>query len=562
MAESKKHGLSLTAKILIGVAILVVLFLIGMIPKIMNNRRLNAQAKTMANSAPIVQAARPRLTAPDSVVLPGNIEAIKETSVQSRTTGYVAKLHVDIGSHVTAGEDLADVESPDVDQQLAQAQAQTSQSQATVGQSVAQTQSLAASVLGSQAEVHHQEAALIQAKAALAGSRSAKEQAESNLMGARARVAQSVHQVEVQRQALSQAQASYNFDLANVRRYAQLLEGGYVAQQDYDQALTTYKNGTSAVTSAKASVESARADQAANEEAVRAAMQAVQAAQASEDSAGANVTAAKSIVSSSIQSLQAARANLGAGQQLVHANIEAVQSNMANSRRYAVLQSFEHIIAPFGGIITARNVDVGSLVSPGTISAADATNTTPSTGLLGIARTDILRIYVNLPQSDYAWAPRGRPVKISIREMPNRSFLGTVHQTSGALDSTTRTLLTEVRIPNPKGELLPGMYAEAEFSPGDEKELRVPSGAIVVDAEGTKVVVVDQTNHIHYRKVTLGRDYGTEAAVLSGLSANETIAGNATDNWTDGQLVQVVQPKQTSTRGQAGQAVKSGKGAQ
>jgi RND family efflux transporter MFP subunit len=534
--------MSTAVKILIAVVILAVFFLIGIVPKILNNRQLNSESHEMATAEPEVQVVSPHLVAPQAIVLPGNVQAIRETSTQSRTTGYVSKLYVDIGTHVKAGQVLADIESPDVDQQLAQAGAQTAQSQATVGQSLANVEGLRANVSGSAAEVWHQRANLVQAQAALDGAKSAKAQAEANLRVAKARLVQSDKQEQVQEAALNQAQANYNLADANVKRYSSLLAEGFVAQQDYDTAEASFKTNAAAVASAKSSVEAAQADQKANRETVNAAAQTVLSAQSAIDSAIANVKAARATLESAIESLSASKSNLGAGKQVVNANVQAVQSNLANQRRFGVLRSFEQVIAPFDGIITARNVDEGSLVSPGATSSADATSTTPTAGLFGIAAVDTLRIYVSLPQTDYEWAPPGTKVAVLIREIPNRKFQGIVHQTAGALDSNTRTLLTEVRIPNPKGAFLPGMYAQVVFSPGSERELRIPDSALIVDAEGTKVVLLDAGNHIHYQKVVLGRDYGTEAEVITGLKPSDRVVSNASDDWQEGQTAQVLKP--------------------
>ena len=536
----QKKGLPLFVKYLIALAVIAILFLIGFVPKYMNNKKLASDSQAVIKAAPVVQVVLPRVATPEGITIPGTVNAILATSTQSRTTGYVSKLYVDIGSHVKKGQVLADVESPDVNQQVLQANAQTEQSRATVGQSQANVDSLLAGVVGGQAEVWHQRAALVQAQAALDGAVSAKAQAEANLMVARAKLSQSSQQVLVERAAVIQAQANFALAAAMLKRETTLLKEGFVAQEDYDQAEATYKSNLATEGSAKASVEAALADVKAAQETVRANVQAVLSAQSMADSAVANIKAAKANLGSAIASLSAERSGVTAGRKTVQANIATVGSNVANARRYDVMLSFDHVVAPFDGIITARNVDVGSLVSPGQTSPADATNPTPTTGLFGIARVDTLRIYVNLPQTDFQWAPKGKVVQVLIRELPNQKFQGVVHQTSGALDPTTRTLLTEIRIPNPKGVLLPGMYAQVVFAPDSVKQLRIPSATIVIDATGTRVIVIDSTNHMHYQVVVLGRDYGTEAEVVSGVKAGDHLVANASENLTDGELVQVM----------------------
>jgi RND family efflux transporter MFP subunit len=223
----------------------------------------------------------------------------------------------------------------------------------------------------------------------------------------------------------------------------------------------------------------------------------------------------------------------------VQANQAAVGSNLANEKRYGVLRSFEHVLAPFAGIITSRNIDVGSLVTPGQTSPTDASNATPTTGLFGIARVDTLRMYVDIPQSNYEFGKPGTPVKITVRELPKYAFSGTVHQSAGAVNENTRTVQTEIRIPNPGGLLLPGMYALADFSAARQKKLRVPATALIVDAKGTRVVVVDSDNKIHFRNIVLGRDYGTEQDVVNGLNVTDKLVSNPSDELQEGMVVKV-----------------------
>jgi len=538
--KAPRKGLPITVKYLIGLLVLATLFVVGFIPKYLNNKQLETDAKAVTTTAPEVQIVHPRLAASDDITLPGSVDAIIETSMQSRTTGYVSKLYVDIGSHVKKGQILADVQSPDVDQQVAQAYAQTAQSRATVGQSISTVDSLRAIVLSGQAVVLHQRAALVQAQAALDGAISAKAQAQANLLVAKAKVSQSEEQVLVAKAAVTLAQANYMLAVAGLKRETTLLKEGFVAQEDYDQSEASFKTNAATVGSAKANVEASEADVKASQETVHANVQMVLSAQSAEDAAAADIKAARANLESSIATLSAARSSVDAGRQTVQANVAAVGSSVANARRYDVMSSFDHIVAPFDGIITSRNVDVGSLVSPGVISAADVTNTTPTTGLFGIARVDTLRIYVSLPQSDFLWAPDGTQVKVLVSELPNQKFEGVVHHTAGALDPSTRTLLTEVRIPNPKGTLLPGMYAQVEFTPGAERKLRIPDAAIVVDSNGTRVVVVDATNHIRFQKVVLGRDYGTEAEVVTGVKLSDQLVSDASENMLDGGAVQIL----------------------
>jgi membrane fusion protein (multidrug efflux system) len=129
---------------------------------------------------------------------------------------------------------------------------------------------------------------------------------------------------------------------------------------------------------------------------------------------------------------------------------------------------------------------------------------------------------------------------VLIREVPNQKFIGTIFQAAGALNQNTRTLLTEIRLPNPKGTLLPGMFAEVDISPpAQAKVLRVPSNVLLIDSHGTRVVVVDSQNHAHYVPVVLGRDYGTEIEIVSGITATDQLVSDPTDDIKDGGEVKV-----------------------
>jgi RND family efflux transporter MFP subunit len=523
----------------IGIVVLALLFIAGLAPKLKNDRQLAAAANEAANTPPEVETVMPHLAATGGLTLPGDIQAIRETAVQARTSGYISKLYVDIGSRVKAGQVLAEIESPDVDQQVMQANADTAKSRATVGQSQSDVARLQAGVVQSYADVARQKAAILQAKAALVGSTAKRIQAEAGLSQAKAILLQNKHQVAVQTAGLSQAQAQYALAAANAKRYANLLAGGFVAQQDYDQAEATYRTTAAAIDAARASIEASKADVEAAEQSVHSNEALVRSARADEQSAAANVSAAQAGYDSVVAMLNAAKSSVQASKATVTANQAAVASSAANANRYEVLRSFEKVVAPFDGVITSRNVDEGSLVSPGNIVAASAVTSTPNVGLFGIARSDTLRIFVNLPQTDYQRARVGAKALIAVRELPKRRFEGTVAQSAGALSSDSRTLLTEVRLTNPDGVLLPGMYAEVTFPGGGQKFLRVPASTLVIDAKGTRVVVVGSDNHIHFRKVTLGRDYGTETEVLQGLQPTERLVANPTDDLQDGQTVEV-----------------------
>jgi len=197
--------------------------------------------------------------------------------------------------------------------------------------------------------------------------------------------------------------------------------------------------------------------------------------------------------------------------------------------------------APFDGVITARNVDVGSLVTAGGATAAPSpTATVTTTGLFGLARTEELRIQVSVPQAYFQSISAGTKVVVTVQELPGRKFPGEVTMMSGALDSVSRTRMTEIRLKNPQGILLPGMFAQVSFATGvKEHVLRVPANALAIGADGTRVAIVRPDNTLHFQPVQLGRDFGNEAEVLSGLGGKERLVSNPSSDLHEGMKVEV-----------------------
>ncbi|BDI28219.1 hypothetical protein CCAX7_002700 [Capsulimonas corticalis] len=522
-----------------GISLVAILFALGLIPKLRSHAALVAESHQQATAAPPVEVVTTHMASDDNLSLSGDVQAISATSVQARASGYVAKLYVDIGSHVKAGQVLADIESPDADQQAAQANADTAKSRATVGQSVANVAKSEAGVAQSQSELVRQKAAIKQAQAAVAGAKAKVAQAQAEASGAKAKLSQSKHAVETQNASLAQAVSQYDLAQVTAKRYGALLKDGFVAQQDYDQAAATLKTTAANVQAAQANIHAAQSDVTASEQGVAAANSVVDAARSDEDAAQANVAAAVANYQSLLTNVSASRATVQASQADVAASQAAVSSSEANARRYAVLSSFKRVVAPFDGVITARNVDIGSLVTPGT--NITGSSTTPTSGLFGIARTDTLRIFVNLPQTYYQSIKPGSKAKVFIQELPNTPFEGTVQQSSGALNSGSRTLLTEVRLPNPGGVLLPGMYAQVQLPTGSgNATLRAPADVLKVDAQGVRVAVVDSQMRVHFRNVTLGRDFGAEVEIVSGIGPADRLIANPSDDLKDGGKVNVV----------------------
>jgi len=380
-------------------AVLAVLFVVGVVPRLVLRHQLHTDADAVRTGLPMVSTANPRR--PPAVIdlpLPGSMEAILETGIWARTNGYLQARYVDIGDHVNRGQLLAEIDTPEVDQQLMQAIATMNQDKANV--------------------------------------------------------------------------AKFEADLALARTTHQryIVAGpGTVSQQQIDER-------TSAVTDAEKVVDAGRA---------------------------------------------------------------TVNADDANVRRLLELQSFQKVYAPFDGVITVRNVDPGSLITAG--------STTGTTELFTLAQVDVLRIFVFVPQSYAPDIKVGQTADVSVRERPGRVFQGTVARTAGAIDATSRTLLTEVHVPNPDGLLLSGSYATVKFKvQRPDPSLIVPQSALLIDASGVRVAVVNADGALHYRPVQIGRDFGTDVEVLSGVDTTDVLATGLAANVAEGSRVEVAKPTDTT----------------
>jgi RND family efflux transporter MFP subunit len=213
------------------------------------------------------------------------------------------------------------------------------------------------------------------------------------------------------------------------------------------------------------------------------------------------------------------------------ANVKATESNLrvnaASIDRLATLQSFQKVTAPFSGVITARNVDPGALVS------ADSPSTTRE--LFHLVQMDTLRVFVNVPQVFATDVKVGQEAVVFRREDPRRTIAGKVTRTADALDSNTRTLLTEVQVPNRDGALRPGMYLQVKFIFRRQvSTVLIPAAALATRSEGPRLAVLDGGHRVHYRNVQLGRDFGNETEIVAGLEAGETIIVHPGDDLTEG----------------------------
>ncbi len=393
------------------VCFFLLLLAIGVIPRVRNHQALTAAAQKAQNNVPGVYVVRPQAASDADLTLAATTQAIQDSIIYARTSGYLRKRYVDIGDQVKAGQLLAEIESPEIYQQLQQAQADLQQS-------------------------------------------------EKNL--------------EVQKA---------NLDLARttVARYEAADAEGAIAKQVLDQNVSAHRSAQATVAAAQANV----------------------------------------------------------------------QSNQANVQRLHDLTSFQRVLAPFNGTVIQRNIDVGALITAGSptnnTAAAPTSVTGGANGLFEVAQIDALRVFVNVPQ---AYAPNvkaGLPVQVTVRGRLMEPVTAKVTRTANAIDPGTRTLLTQVDIPNQMHGLLPGMFVYVGFKiEVSGTHWRVPATAVIFDAQGTRVATVGPGNKLHFQKVTLGRDFGTSIDIQAGLNGNETIVKQPTVSLQEGQVVNPIESKNPS----------------
>jgi len=382
--SGSNHGALIAFVVLLIVAAVVVA---GVLPRL--KARAALRTATYENAIPTVGVIHAKMGAPQAeIVLPGNIEAFNDSPIYARTNGYLKKWYVDIGAHVKAGQLLADIETPEVDQELDQARAD-----------------------------------------------------------------------------LNTAEANLQLSQITAERYQGLAQSDSVSKQDVDNATSDF--------------------------------------------------AAKKAMVASAQS---------------------------NVRRLQELQSFEKIYAPFDGVITARNTDIGHLINSG----AGA----PATELFHMAAIRKLRVYVNVPQQYSPSAKPGLTADLTLQEFPGRRFKGTLVRTANAIDLASRTLLVEIDVDNPTGELLPGAYTEVHLKvPSGAPTYILPVSALIFRSEGLQVATVRQVENggqshddAQLINITVGRDMGNEVEVVSGLEASDLVVVNPPDSLISGETVRLAEP--------------------
>lgn len=363
----------------------IVLVILGAFTLFQRRAQYHALAEeTEALAIPTVAVIHPTTeAAQEDLVLPGTLQAYVESPIYARTNGYLKKWYHDIGSRVPKGELLADIDTPEVDQQLSQARAD-----------------------------------------------------------------------------LNTSQANANLSRITSTRYQDLIKTDGVSKQEVDNAVGDY--------AAKAAT---------------------------------------------------------------------VKSSEANVRRLEEMESFKHVYAPFSGVITRRNIDIGTLINAGNGGAQQE--------LFTLAQTDPIRVYVSVPEMYSPSVRAGLGAFLELTQYPGQNFEGKVVRTAEAIDPNTRTLLTEVDVPNKNDKLFPGGYAQVHLQVKvAASRVQVPVNALLFRAEGLRAVVVDANHKTHLRQLTIGRDFGTTLEVLQGLQPDDWIVLNPPDSIDEGQNVRVKQVAQ------------------
>lgn len=557
----RRHRQELVALAVAAVIVIISMLVIGIVPRLNRNISLAQGVKQVKSHVPEVVIVKPKLVADSGLLLPGNIEAINETTINARTTGYLRRLYVDIGSHVTAGQVLAEIQAPDMDQQALQATAQSAQSRAVVRESNADVARQRVGVLQNQADADRQQATVEQARAQLDSAIAAVTQFQAASEGAESQLNHAQQSYDVQIALLNQQKAQFALAQVTYKRYKDLVSQGFDTQQDLDQANATLKTTEAQVVSAQASVRAAQSDIASAQKTVSASKSAVSAAQSNVDAARKNVQANIAALKASQAAVQFAKETVKVSQATLDASKASVSANMANEKRYSVIKRFQKVLSPFDGVVTARSVDVGALVigdsSSSGGSGASATISNSSTavagsGMLAVARTDEVRIQVSVPQAFVPALQTTSDAVVTVRELPGREFKGIVALRSGAMDTVSRTQLVEVHLFNKDRALVPGMYAQVQITPSKPpRTLRVPGTALIVDSNGTRVGIVTKDKKVRMQPVVVGRDFGREVEILDGLRGRESLVNNPSDLLQDGDTVTIskVAPPATGGRG-------------
>jgi len=403
----KSHAKFIGLLAVLGV-LLIASVAFGVLRRQTHDRALAAGAEDDSSRAPVVNVGHVRQSGAKSTIeLPGDLVARVETPLYARVDGYLKRRPVDIGDHVKKGDLLIEIETPDLDAQIAQGEATLAQSRATVQQL---------------------------------------------------------------RAALAVAKSNAKLAATTAERYRILLQQESVAKQDYD-----------------------------------------------------NQAAAAEV----------AEANIKQAEENIHAAEATISANVANVRRMQELKIYANLVAPYDGIVTFRSgqSDPGTLISSG--------NTTATKELIRVSEIDTIRIFVNVPQSYSTLIHAGQTADLIVDEFPGRTFPARVRGTTNSVDPSTRALLAVLLVDNPKGELLPGMYAKVRFAlPHMVSVMMLPADALVLKTDGPHAAVVGADHKVHFHKLVLGRDMGAELEVNSGLEEGDAVVLNPTDAIREGVVVE------------------------
>jgi RND family efflux transporter MFP subunit len=208
------------------------------------------------------------------------------------------------------------------------------------------------------------------------------------------------------------------------------------------------------------------------------------------------------------------------------ANLAAADANVERLRQ---TESFKRVVAPFAGVITRRNVDVGDLIDAGGAGRA----------LFLLSQTDPLRVYVSVPQAYSQLVKPGQEVIVTQAELAGRNFHGKVARTSASIDAATRTMQVEVSLPNPDGALLPGAYVQVALPMQSSRALVIPTNALIMRADGMRVAVLDTAGRVNLRPVKIGRNFGNTVELLEGAAATDRLVLNPPDSLAEGDKVAI-----------------------
>ena len=444
-----------------GVVTTTVLLVMGWIPRVRARSQRQENLHQLVDAKPKVTLIQPREEKSDrNLTLPASLEAFQEIKVQARADGYVGKWFVDIGDSVHAGQVLALIEVPELQQKRAQAQADEAEAEAQVAQAESDVRT-----------VESEKSRLL----------AEEEQARAEVGQARAEILA--------------RQSDAEFARVSNDRWQKLVAEQAISLQEADQRQHLYQ-------AARANVQSAQERLLASQSRVKA--------------AGARQLSLQAEVNSALARVRSGQARVRARQAVV----DAIDTQI----------EFCTVRAPFSGIITRRNIELGTLVSAG----GDKTT------LYELAQSRRLRVIVDVPQGDAEAIRVGQKaqVKLSGQLLP-----GVVTRTAGALDADTRTLRTQVEIDNPGGHLEAGMHAEVSLTVQNHGHaVVIPATTMVVRAEGAHVYVVDAGGQVHLRAIELGLDYGKEVQVVSGLSGTDRVVNFPSDSLSEGTMVESVKP--------------------